>query len=327
MAKLEAFLVLEATLVSKLTTKYKKHIAIQSKKITNKLTKGDIAGAVKAVDGISMAKSYKGLNKFLIHFKTMSMMYGGNRLTPLKETEIYKTKKVPEEGTLIIKQLKQMIDLSSQSVKDKALSLIDEFEQQAKGIDTVKIEKAAIQIEDIIEDILGTTGNSKLEIIASLQASRLAGMGYVYEAEIVGVTTYRVSEQLDRRTCPVCKIMHGKQFSVADARQKLDTAIRTTDPEDLKTLSPWPKQDAQSLKQLQEMSAEDLVGRNFQTPPYHPRCRGQLVVSTEVTELPATTLANEIPQVNPDVQEPTTETPDGLTAVDSLLLIILAGLN
>lgn len=303
MPKLQSFLVLEATLVDKLVANYAKHIKIQSKKITKQLVAGDIAGAVKAANKINMSKSYKGLNKFLIHFKTMTMLFGSSRLTPLKETEIYKTKKVPEEGALIVTQLKSMIDSSTESVKATAFKLIDDFEQESKGIDAVKIEKAAILIDDIVEDSLLSGGTNKLNIAASLQSSRLAGMGYVYEAEVIGVTTYRVSEQLDRRTCPVCKIMHGKEFSVSDARTKLNAAIRTDEPADLKVLAPWPKQDAKSLQSLQEMSTSDLVGANFQTPPYHPMCRGQLVASTDVVELSGTTLINEIPKVKPDVQE------------------------
>ena len=326
MAKLEAFLVLEATLADKLGANYKKHIAIQGKKITKKLVAGDIAGAVKAVDKIDLSKSYKGLNKFLIHFKTMTMLFGSNRITTLKETEIYKTKKVPGEGTLIINQLKIMIADSSNTVKTKALKLIDDFEQESKNIDTVKIEKAAISIQEIIIDDLTATGTTSLNIAASLSASRLAGMGYVYEAEILGITTYRVSEQLDRRTCPVCKIMHGQEFSVSSARSKLNEAIRTTNPQDLKVLAPWPKQDPQSLKQLREMSTADLVGANFQTPPYHPMCRGQLVTSETVSELPQKILDEQIPKVVPDKQQETTED-TVIDPIESLLAIILAGLN
>lgn len=326
MPKLEAFLVLESTLVDKLVTNYDKHIKIQSRKITKKMVAGDIAGAVKAVEKIDMSKSYKGLNKFLIHFKTMGMLFGSSRLTPIKETEIYISKKVPEEGTLIISQLKDMLNNSTALVKATALKLIDDFEQESKNIDAVKIEKAEIIIEDIVFNELKKDGSTNINIASSLQSSRLAAMGYVYEAEIIGVTTYRVSEQLDRRTCPVCKIMHGQEFSVSDARFKLDAAIRTDNPQDLKSLSPWPKQDAASLSKLQGMSTSDLVGAGFQTPPYHPMCRGQLEVSTNVVPLSSAVLNDEIPKVKPDTQEQTTDSTIP-TVVENLLAVILAGLN
>jgi hypothetical protein len=45
------------------------------------------------------------------------------------------------------------------------------------------------------------------------------------------------------------------------------------DPNDLKTVQPWPKQDRDSMDEFAEMSDEEFVERGLHIPPYHPHCR------------------------------------------------------
>ena len=285
MPSLETFLVIEATLADRLTVNLKRHINKKSKRIANRLSRGDISGAIREANKITAASSYRGLHKLLRQLMVMGLLHGSSRLTPVNDTQLAKTKKLPTEGRQIMVQLKAMIDLITPRLIRRALLLIDKFEQEAKGIDSVKLEKADIAIESILADELNGAGTNELNIAASLQSSRLSAYGYIIEAEVLNITHYTISEQLDRRTCPVCQIMHGKTFDVVEGRNKLDNAIRTTEVEELKSLSPWPKQDSDSVANLAAMSNADLVSNNFQTPPYHPMCRGLLVGVTEQLEV------------------------------------------
>jgi len=285
MPKISAYLDLEKGLKAKLKSKMDKHIKAKAAKIGGRLSRGNIPGALEVVNTIDMSVCYVGMNKYLRQHATMTMLLGSSGLTPVKETQIYRSKRLPDEGKLIIVQLKKMLDDSTKRLRKKASIIIDKFEQEAKDIDFGKLEKADPIIKEITEAQLISEGDNVLDLSASLQSSRLAAMGHVIEAEALGVTTYRISEQLDRRTCPVCSVMHGKEFSIVEARGKLDAAISTDDPAELKQVSPWPKQDANSVADLRNMSSEQLVSSGFQTPPYHPMCRGQLVVTSAVEPL------------------------------------------
>ena len=87
---------------------------------------------------------------------------------------------------------------------------------------------------------------------------------------------YRVSEQLDIRTCPVCREMHGKVFSVPTANSKLERWLSVSDPNELKTIATWPNQSEAGVQALRQMNTGDLQGAGWDTPPYHPFCRGLL---------------------------------------------------
>jgi hypothetical protein len=300
--KLQTFITLEQNLIDKLVPAYEKYIEKQCKTISNKLLKGDINGAIDKINQIDIRVIYKGLDEYFKNYSVMVFLFGASQLTPLKQTDVYKSKTIPEECTQIMIQLRAMIDTLNVLVKQKALMILDEYEQSLKDTGIVKLEKAEMQIATVLPDQLKTAGGNGINVAASLQASRLAGMGFVYEAQVINVTTYRVSEQLDRRTCPVCMIMHGKEFQVSDASAKLNAAIRTTDINELKTLSPWPKQTIAAINDLKNMSTEDLVSSNFHTPPYHPKCRGQLVHSTSVEALPMSVIDKLIPPPKPKIE-------------------------
>lgn len=126
------------------------------------------------------------------------------------------------------------------------------------------------------ESFMDEAGKAFFNMVSSLHTSRVSSYGFTAEAFALGITHYKINEQLDARTCPVCREMHGKVFAVKDARNLLDTVVRVTNPDDLKSLQPWPSQSKDNLQRIQEMTTEELVAQGWHVPPFHPRCRGLL---------------------------------------------------
>lgn len=139
-----------------------------------------------------------------------------------------------------------------------------------------KVQKADRRILDSFSSFMGTNGQAMFNMLSSLHTSRVASYGFTAEAEAMGYEEYRINEQLDARTCPVCEQMHGKTFKVSDARKLLEIALRVSDPNDLKQLQPWPGQDQASVEALSKMGTQQLVANGWHIPPFHPRCRGLL---------------------------------------------------
>lgn len=140
------------------------------------------------------------------------------------------------------------------------------------------------------------TGDSMLQLISTLHTSRVSALGFVAEAEVLGVKEYAISEQLDTRICPICFEMHGKRFAVSDARDTLDTIFAAESPDDLATIQPWPRQDQESVSRFKRLDADQLVENNWHIPPFHPGCRGILVHVKDVpqiSQLPSTQAAYE----------------------------------
>lgn len=116
-----------------------------------------------------------------------------------------------------------------------------------------------------------------LQLVATLHASRLSAYGFTAEADVLNVSEYEISAQLDNRVCPICEYMDGKVFRVADARASLNEILREKNPEALETLQPWPDQSKDGVEYFQSLSDEELVDKNWHIPPFHPGCRCLLV--------------------------------------------------
>jgi len=140
--------------------------------------------------------------------------------------------------------------------------------------------------ERIVRDFTSfdTEAKNLLQLISQLHTSRVSGYGYTAEAEILGVEYYAINEQLDVRTCPVCEMMHGRVFPVSEARRLLDDILFEEDPEIIKTKQPWPSQKQAAVASMQLMSPEELIGKGWHIPPFHPWCRGILVHVKDVPD-------------------------------------------
>jgi hypothetical protein len=116
-------------------------------------------------------------------------------------------------------------------------------------------------------------GEDKLQLIASLNSSRLATWGFTAECDMRGISRYKLTNVMDGRTSKFCAFINGKEFDVEDARKKVVECLNVQDPNDLKTVQPWPKQTLEAMEAFEEMSEEELRDAGLMIPPFHPRCR------------------------------------------------------
>ena len=192
---------------------------------------------------------------------------GGSKI----KAKVYNIRVVAQETRgLDFTTKSHQVDITTDSSNNRFVAARDDVEFHGKK--TKKAERPLVQPLTSFRD----TGDALLQIMSSLNTSRVASFGFTSEAQVLGIKRYSVSEQLDIRTCPVCREMHGRTFEVQDARESLDDIIGT-DPEGLEEVQPWPGQDRASLEELVTLSDDELVERNWHIPPYHPNCRGILV--------------------------------------------------
>lgn len=74
-------------------------------------------------------------------------------------------------------------------------------------------------------------------------ASNAATVGRAYGSTQafarLGVTTLRISNPLDEKTCVRCNLMAGKVFRVEDAMGQMGAVLGATKPEGVRTIQPW----------------------------------------------------------------------------------------
>lgn len=167
--------------------------------------------------------------------------------------------------------------------KSKGYYLPAEHEWRINFGDLVDLKRVVAKIEKAEERLLkpfqtfASEGRGLLQLVSQLHTSRLSAFGFCAEAEVMEVQDYQITEQLDNRICPVCEMMHGKVFRVDAARNALISIITEKNPDNLRSMQPWPKQTKANLEKMSRMSAQDFIDANWHIPPYHPWCRGLLV--------------------------------------------------
>lgn len=295
MPTIKSFLTLDESLAGRLKPAWRKMSKNLVARLATDIKKGDLTAATRQVNNIDLSSVCKGQAKFLTFMGTNAVLFGASRLTPeISETSVAKGKKVPDIVSPAMKQFKLILKEAEKTLKKEAFKAIelaedilrDKEDAKFKTSKSEKVQKAQskerILLKDVMDEHISKSGESLIDVAASLQMSRLAGYGYLVEAQFLGVTTYKINEQLDRRTCLVCQTMHGKTFEVSTAFTKVDTILRTEDPTELRAIAPWPKQDKASVQKLRGMGVGDMVAAGWNTPPFHPRCRGLLDISSSV---------------------------------------------
>jgi len=138
-------------------------------------------------------------------------------------------------------------------------------------------------------------GDALLQMISGLHINRLASWGFIAESDMRGLKGYRLSAVLDNRTSEFCKLINGRTFLIEDARPIIENGIHAEDPNDLRVIQPWPRQNKADIEAYGKMSDAELVAGIMHVPPFHPSCRTIMV--------PVTALTGTKPKVLPDLQE------------------------
>ena len=139
------------------------------------------------------------------------------------------------------------------------------------------LRKAEMSLADQLNAVIQKGAKPPIDLAASLTTSRLVTLGFLTQAQNDGHTQYQVDEVLDERTCPVCVLMNGKTFDVAQQYSRTIQCLSASDPMDLKALAPWP-----DLEDVQGLDEDALQAGGYGAPPYHAGCRGVLSLAGEV---------------------------------------------
>jgi hypothetical protein len=165
------------------------------------------------------------------------------------------------------------------------------------------------ELAAIINNGISKNLKTIVDVGANLTTARVINYGFLVEAQAQGVVSYMVSEVLDNRTCPVCELMHGTVFEVEKSLARTSEIINVTDPNVLKQRAPFPSQSKAGIEALGKMSSADLQAAGYDTPPYHPLCRGILVETDRRISSTTTTITPTQPNPTAAAVRPAPPTP------------------
>lgn len=292
--KAEAFLALESALSKRLQVTLRALVSPVYKGIQRAMDALDYEEAERLVRTIRLGDLYEKNKAYVAYMTNLAMLFGASRVTTNPGTTVVGLGFEKNTSFNLAQVLGQSIGAKAeQYLIAQGLQVIAQHKEAQQA--TTKAEKTADPTNPtskkpprILRDFqtfMRDSGKAYLDIASSLHTSRVSAYGFTAEALALGIEEYQINEQLDNRICSVCAQMHGKRFKVRDARASLEVVTRVSDPDQLKLLQPWPKKNKATLEAITSMTHEELVGKNWHIPPFHPRCRGMLSRVGKVPEL------------------------------------------
>lgn len=288
MIKAESFKALEVSLANRLIKDLRSLTKEIYSEVEGALASKEWGKAEEILQRLSLGELFSQSEEYVSYVTSLAMLFGASRVTSNPGTSVVGLGFEKTTATQMIGTFRQMVIQKAEAqLKASGLQLIAlHRDSEVKKDDAPAWDRPDLAIDPTtgrkrrilqpFSSFMDESGKSYLNIASSLHTSRVSAYGFTAEAMALGLTEYQINEQLDARTCPVCRTMHGKKFKVKDARAMLDIVSRVTDPDDIKQLQPWPKQTKDSVEALKGMSAKELVAAGWHVPPFHPRCRGLL---------------------------------------------------
>ena len=286
MAENTSFITLEESLARKLYLDWRRRNAVEIVTRAARLgNAGDWAGAKRAVKQLSFAPTIEANFGFIEQTSLKSYLLGESFFTEgrVGDTLLVRgDEPVPLGVTLAAPTMLAGLEQSIRRVQEQALTVLDEAEAE----ETQAVEEASggmVTLKAVIPGLASklntavVSGGAAIDTAANLSTSRLASLGAMSQAQANGQGRFQISEVLDRRTCAVCRRMNGKVFNVAQALAQTEEALLTSNPMELASSNPFPSTSRQGISDLTSMTDEELAGKGWNTPPFHPGCRGILV--------------------------------------------------
>lgn len=293
MISADAFLIIEASL----SQIVRKEAGLITKEFFSKVNEASLSGdfheARDLLSRFSLSSMFAEDDEPLRYLTNVAMLFGASMVTQQPGTSVVGMGFESQTSKQMVLSFLQMIRQKAEvHLREKALTLLQRFQDSsivAAEVSPISppVLKAEGRVLRSFESFMDDAGGAYFNVVSSLHTSRASAFGFTAEAAALGYEEYQINEQLDSRTCPVCRLMHGKTFRVSDARALLNVVTRVTDPDDLKALQPWPSHSAENLAKIKDMTPAELVAQGWHIPPFHPRCRGLLGKVGKVPSLAA----------------------------------------
>jgi len=133
-------------------------------------------------------------------------------------------------------------------VRDEYGRRLDAFGEQARAIVATGLEQG-LGRDDIAADLERAARAALIErapfyweTVASSFISQGRSFAQMSSYAEAGIQRYRIEAVLDEQTTNICRFLHGKTFSVADALRRFDRIEQLDDPEAIKQAMPWVRE-------------------------------------------------------------------------------------
>lgn len=160
---------------------------------------------------------------------------------------------------------------------------------------TLGLDSSALaeHLKQNVGRVLGDSHYEYWDVAASSMLVRARAFGNVFGLEQAQVKEYEIFAMLDEATCRICREMDGRRFEVAAAAATCRRVMEMTDPEEVKAALPWLRHPPVGI------SSKRLAAAGKMLPPFHARCRCDVVIHEEKSEKTDATAKKEVAKTFP----------------------------
>ncbi|CAH0448232.1 hypothetical protein SM030_00099 [Vibrio phage vB_VpaS_sm030] len=235
----------------------------------------DYEGLRAHIDDLTLEPLYETNKETIEAYHLASMFYGAESISsnPISKVEGL----VPDIVRAATEQTGVMLTDSADTIKgflnDKLDKHLENLSSRGLKNDGGK-QRILTQFKDGLKKTAKSRGSNLVDLVSSLNSTRLMSYGFFNECALVGIKAYRYDALRDVRTTEFCEHLDNKVFIIDNQLERLDTELRINDSQQIKEFAPFPRWD--QLEEFKQMTDEQLIARGWCYPPLHFYCRSVL---------------------------------------------------
>lgn len=280
----------------------------------------DLVGARAHVDDFTLEPLYETNKEVIQEFHLASMVHGASMLSANPSSIIEGI--VPDIVRTATEQTGMMLIDSSATIKGFLFEKLNELEVALTNAQKAEVDpkqRILTQFKETLKNTARGRGSNLVDLVSSLNSTRLMSYGFFNESALVGIKKYRYNALRDVRTTEFCDHLHNKVFEITTQLDRLDTELRINDSDEIREFAAFPRWD--QLDEFKAMTNEQLIARGWCYPPLHFYCRSTIEYVTGTIQAAGL----EIPTAQQGLQE--ILSPDEIRAMLNMIGITNTTIN
>ncbi|AUR95931.1 hypothetical protein NVP1215B_013 [Vibrio phage 1.215.B._10N.222.54.F7] len=263
------------TLGSELSRVYLRSMSNFTDELEVFIDRGDLEGARNHVRDLTLEPLYVDNRARIERYNLVAFKFGSRLIT--EHPAGSNAQVIPSIVTAATAQTGMMLINLSKTIQDRLLNnlsaldteLINESQKAEPEVDPK--QRILTQFKQKLIQTARGGGASLVDMVSSLNTTRLVSYGFLNEAALTGITAYRYNALMDVRTTEFCEHLNNRVFPIVNQLERLDTELRITDSEQIRNYAPFPKYS--QIDEFKSLSTEELIARGWCYPPMHFYCR------------------------------------------------------
>ncbi|AET42209.1 hypothetical protein VPEG_00058 [Vibrio phage SIO-2] len=235
----------------------------------------DLIGLRAHIDDLTLEPLYEANRDVILDYHLHSLYEGARTLSRNPSTIIEGL--VPEIVTKATDQTGLMLIDSAKTIKGFLFDQVNDLEQALTNAQKAEVDpkqRILTQFKDNLKNTARGRGSNLVDLVSSLNSTRLMSYGFFNECALVGIKKYRFNALKDVRTTEFCDHLHNKVFEITTQLERLDTELRINDSDQIREFAAFPRWD--QIDEFKAMTNEQLIARGWCYPPLHFYCRSTI---------------------------------------------------